>query len=329
MIITRTPFRISFAGGGSDISSFYRLHEGCVLSTTINKYMYIVSHPFALKNALQIKYSKTELAESIDQLKHPIVKKVLERLEIPRGVEIASFADVPAGTGLGSSSSFTVGLLHCLNGYKNNYVSKEYLASQACRIEIEDLQEPIGKQDQYAAAYGGLNFIRFHPNDSVTVEPIVTSSECVQQLEDNLLMFYTGDSRSASNILAKQKKNIQTQGKVVDSLKQMTSLAIELKEVLLLGKLDDFGRILHEGWKLKQSLASSITNEKITELYERGLQAGALGGKLLGAGGGGYLLFYCPSEHQATLRQAFSDLEELSFVFDRQGSSVIYYDDNR
>lgn len=329
MIINRTPFRISFSGGGSDLAAFYTQHEGCVLSTSINKYMYIIAHPFAVKDQIQVKYSKTELADYAAEIKHPIIRKVLEVLGINTGIEIASFADISAGTGLGSSSSFTVGVLHCLNSYLNNYVSKEYLAQNACRIEIDELKEPIGKQDQYAAAFGGLNFIQFKRDGSVQVEPIMISKERIVLLQNNLLLFFTGSTRTANSILSEQKQNMSNHKAKLDNLIHMTELTRELKNVLYSGDLDNFGRILSEGWQLKQTLASKISNDRINFLYEKGIKQGkALGGKLLGAGGAGYLLFYCPLEYQSALRNAMQELTELHFTFDFHGSNIIFYDNN-
>ncbi len=329
MIINRTPFRISFSGGGSDLADFYEQHDGCVLSTSINKYMYIIAHPFAVKDQIQVKYSKTELTRFAEEIKHPIIRKALELLDIPTGIEIASFADISAGTGLGSSSSFTVGVLHCLNSYLNNYVSKDYLAENACRIEIEELKEPIGKQDQYAAAFGGLNFIVFKQDGTVLVEPIMISSERVMSLQNNLLMFYTGSTRAANSILLEQKQNTSNNKEKVNSLIQMTALTKELRNVLFTGDLDDFGRILNEGWLLKQTLASKISNDRINHYYKKGITEGsALGGKLLGAGGAGYLLFYCQQEYQPALRSAMKGLTELHFTFDTYGSNIIFYDNN-
>ncbi|MBT4290765.1 MAG: GHMP kinase [Deltaproteobacteria bacterium] len=329
MIINRTPFRISFAGGGSDLEAFYHQHEGCVLSTSINKYMYLIAHPFAVKKQIQVKYSTTELVDMPEKIKHPIIREALKLLKIDKGIEIASFADISAGTGLGSSSSFTVGLIHCLKAYLNSHVSKEYLANTACDIEINRLEEPIGKQDQYAAAFGGLNFISFLKNGTVCMEPVTISVDRKKALEENLLMFFTGSHRSASKILKEQKENINNSEDKVKTLLEMTKLARKLKQVLYDGDLDDFGPILHEGWELKQSLASGISNPEIEKMYHLAIsKGGASGGKLLGAGGSGYLLFYCPKTKQAHLRKTMQELEELPFQFDDHGSNIIFYDKN-
>lgn len=321
MIITRTPFRVSFAGGGSDIASFYEKHGGCVLSTSINKYMYISVHPsFELQDTV-LKYSETEIVKDISDIQHKYFRSVLDMLRI-NGVEIVSTADIPAGTGLGSSSSFTVGLLHSLYSYKGKFVSKEKLASKACEIEIDILKNPIGKQDQYAAAYGGLNFYSFNKDGSVFVEPIIMKTETFQRLENNLMMFYTGKVHSASTILAEQSKNI-TEGDKEQSQLKMCGLARELREELQHNNVDAMGEILHEGWKLKRTLAAGISNPFVDEMYDLAIRKGAVGGKLLGAGGGGFLLFYVPEKRQQEVRAALN-LTQMPMSFDRQGSSVIY-----
>ena len=325
MIITRTPFRISFAGGGSDLPSFYLKHKGCVLSTSINKYMYLSAHPFFYKQIL-IKYSKTELVNCVEDIEHPIVREVMKMLNIPTGVEITSTADIPSGTGLGSSSSFTVGLLHLLYGLKEMFVSKERLAREACEIEIGKLKEPIGKQDQYAAAYGGLNFIEFHTDNTVSVQPIIMKNGLKRELDENLVMFYTGDVRSASSILREQSKQMSKEDKF-NTMVRITQLAQELRDSLHSNDITSFGEILHKGWSLKRSLTSNISNEKINALYDKGKNYGALGGKILGAGGGGFLLFYCEKEKQGKLRNAFKDLQELKFSFDNAGSTHIYVEE--
>ena len=326
MIISRTPFRVSFAGGGSDLPSFYRQEQGAVLSTSIDKYIYIAVHPFFDPNKTQLKYSKTELVDSVDDIKHPIIRECLRMLGIAGGIDINSIADIPAGTGLGSSSSFTVGLLKALNAYANRYVSPEYLGANACRIEIDLLKEPIGRQDQYAAAFGGLNFIEFNADDTVEVERIVMDPQAKRQLDRNLIMVYTGDTRSASAILEHQSAAMaQTDKRTAQ--REMVRQAYELKEILQNNQIDDFGRVLHEGWLLKKSLTSGISNSAVDELYEKGLKAGALGGKLLGAGGGGFVLFYCPEEHQPEFRKQMSGFRELNFTFDTTGSKITHLAD--
>ena len=325
MVISRTPLRVSFAGGGSDLPSFYKEEGGAVLSTTIDKYVYLAVHKYFHPDQTLLKYSKTELVNSYDEIQHPIFRECLKMLDL-HGLDISSMADVPAGTGLGSSSSFTVSLLNVLHAYKHEAVSPEYLASTACDIEINRLGDPIGKQDQYAAAYGGLNFIRFNPEGSTDVEKIIMSPTAKQELEDNLIMVFTGQTRSASAILSQQNKAMsQTSKRLV--VKEMVHKAYELKEVLQRNEIDDFGRILHEGWMLKQSLSNGISNSGISDLYNQGLAAGALGGKLLGAGGSGFLLFYCPKDRQVEFRRAMASYRELPFKFENYGSKIIYFND--
>ena len=325
MIITRTPFRISFVGGGSDLRDFYTKHQGAVLSTSINKYMYISSHKYFEEDKIRVKYSQTETVQNIEDLKHEIVREALRMVDIRGGVEVSSIADIPSGTGMGSSSSFTVGLLHNLNAIKRQYVSKEMLAEQACRMEIDVLKEPIGKQDQYAAAFGGLNIFRFNANETVTVEPLYLKQEVYNQLQDNLVLFYIGNERKASDILVEQKNNIANAEKFA-VLKDMVALVDVLKDVLYKGTLDEFGLLLHQNWLLKQRLASKISNDYIEELYQIGIKNGASGGKLLGAGGGGFILFYCPKELQPKLIKAMP-VRHFDFKFDNEGTKLIYFGD--
>ena len=322
MIIARTPLRISFAGGGSDLPSFYRHEQGAVLSTSIDKYVYIAIHEYFQSNQTLLKYSKTELVNSYNEIQHPIFRECLSMMDIS-GVDISSIADVPAGTGLGSSSTFTVCLMNALHAYKREYVSPGYLASTACDIEINRLGDPIGKQDQYAAAYGGLNFITFNKDESVSVEKIIMDPIAKKQLDENLIMIFTGETRSASKILKDQSKEMSNVDKRL-VVKKMVDMAYDLKDVLQNNNIDDFGRILHEGWLLKQSISAGISNETINTLYNKGLEAGALGGKLLGAGGSGFILFYCPKEKQEAFRKEMSSYQELPFKFDNSGSKIIY-----
>lgn len=322
MIITRTPFRISFCGGGSDLPAFYEKNGGCVLSTSIDKYMYLSVHPSFRREDTILKYSKTEIVNDISDIDHLYFKTVLKRMDI-HGMEITSTADIPAGTGLGSSSSFTVGLLHSLYSYKGKFVSKEQLAGEACKVELEDLRQPVGKQDQYAAAYGGLNYITFNKDGSVFVEPVIMEPNTRERLEKNLMLFYTGDIRSASKILTEQSDNIHKSHEKENNLINMCMLTKDLYRYLQEGKIDQMGVILDESWRLKRTLASGISNPLIDEYYEIAIKAGAIGGKLLGAGGGGFLLFYTPEAKQENVRKALK-LPEIPWTFDRQGSAVIY-----
>ena len=325
MIISRTPFRISFAGGGSDLPSFYRRAEGAVLSTSIDKYMYIAIHPFFEADKIQLKYSKTEMVNSIYEIKHPIFREALSMYGLT-GVDLNSIADIPSGTGLGSSSSFTVGLLNAIRTYIGKASSAEKLAQLACDIEINRVGSPIGKQDQYAAAYGGLNFITFNADETVNVQKIIMNPDKRRELEENLMMVYVGGEHSANAILQGQQKAYSENDKF-ETQKQMVRLAYDLKASLEENNIDDFGRILHEGWLMKRSLMSDISNSAIDNLYNKGLAAGALGGKLLGAGGAGFILFYCPKEKQDAFREQMIDHREMQFRFDNFGSKIIYVGD--
>jgi len=324
MIITRAPFRVSFCGGGSDLPSFYEKYGGCVLSTTIRKYMYLTIHNSFFKDQIVLKYSKTETVNRFEEIEHRIFRQCLSDFDI-RGVEISSMADIPSGTGLGSSSSFTVALLHLLHTYKGEYVSKYKLAKDACAVEIEKLGEPIGKQDQYAAAFGGLNFIEFLPNGFVNVEPVIMSAESYHKLEDNILMFYLGGTHSASSILKEQSANVKTADKA-EVQKKMCALTRTLKEELQQNRIDAMGELLHENWMLKRSLASGISNPLIDDVYETARNAGALGGKLLGAGGAGFMIFYVKDENKKAVRKALGELREMDFEMDNSGASIVHVD---
>ena len=322
MIITRTPFRVSFCGGGSDLPAFYEKHSGCVLSTGIDKYMYISVHPSFRREETILKYSKTEIVNDITQIEHHYFRSILTKLNV-YGVEITSTADIPAGTGLGSSSSFTVGVLHALYSYKGKFVSKEQLAQSACEVELCDLKQPIGKQDQYAAAYGGFNFYTFNKDGSVFVEPVIMRPSDLNLMEKNLMMFYTGTIRSASKILKEQGENIKNAKQKENNQIKMCNLTHEMRNCLQNGEIDMFGDILNAGWQLKRTLASGISNPMIDEYYDIAIKAGALGGKLLGAGGGGFLLFYVPERKQECVRNSLK-LPEIPLGFDQQGSALIY-----
>lgn len=322
MIISRTPFRVSFAGGGSDLPSFYHKSTGAVLSTSIDKYMYITIHPWFEKGKTVLKYSKTEVVSTIEDIKHPIFREVLKMYNV-HGVDLSSIADIPAGTGLGSSSSFTVGLLNAVRAFLGKASCGEKLGELACDVEINKVGSPIGKQDQYAAACGGLNFITFHGDETVNVEKIIMLPEKKQELEDNLLMVFVGGEHSANAILKSQSAAI-SDVKKFEAQKQMVQLAYNLRESLENNNLDDFGHILHENWLLKKSLTSGISTGIVDEMYNKGIKAGALGGKLLGAGGAGFILFYCPKEKQIEFRERMGNINELNFKFDHYGSKIIY-----
>ncbi|HTY13856.1 MAG TPA: GHMP kinase [Candidatus Omnitrophota bacterium] len=325
MIISRTPLRISFAGGGTDLAAFYELEGGAVISTAINKYIFATVN-CKFDDHIRVSYSRTEIVEKVADLQHELVREAMKLTGVDRGIEITTIADIPSsGTGLGSSSTFTVGLLNALHAYKGENVSAEALAREACRIEIEIVGEPIGKQDQYISAYGGLQFIEFNRDGSVFINPVIVDRDQKQALEGNLLLFYTGITRRANSILAKQKENSASKLKELKSLKQ---LAYDLRDTLQKkGPVDDFGRALNEGWKIKKSLAEGISNPEIDGLYEKAMRAGALGGKILGAGGGGFLLLYVPEAAQKKVREALSSFRETKFNLEPQGSKIIYVSD--
>ncbi|MDO4509884.1 MAG: GHMP kinase [Lachnospiraceae bacterium] len=324
MIITRAPFRVSFCGGGSDLPGFYEKYGGCVLSTTIRKYMYLTIHNYFEKDKIVLKYSKTEIVDNYDQIEHRIFKQCLKDYDI-KGVELSSMADIPAGTGLGSSSTFTVALLQLLNTYKGTYQSKYKLAKDACEVEIDKLKEPIGKQDQFAAAFGGLKFYEFMPNGFVNVEPVVMAPESYKKLENNILMFYLGGTHSASEILKEQSQNVKALDKAAVQNK-MCDLTRELKAELQNNNVDAMGELLHKNWMLKKTLASGITNPLIDETYDLAMAAGATGGKLLGAGGAGFMIFYVPQSKHEDVRRALSNLREMDFEMDNSGASIVMTD---
>jgi D-glycero-alpha-D-manno-heptose-7-phosphate kinase len=326
VIIVRTPTRASFCGGGSDLPAFYKKHGGAVLSAGLSRYVYLSVHPYFYQDKIVCKYSGRESVGAASEIKHPIFRVLLERFGV-NGVELTSTADVPAGTGLGSSSSFTVCLLHTLYAYTGKYVSPGRLAAEACHTEIELLGEPIGKQDQYAAAFGGLNVYRFRKDGNVDVDPVIMSQEAVTRLEKNLLMFYTGDLRSASAILTEQGKNIVADGDKERAQLKILGYTDELLKELINDNIDAVGPLLHANWEQKRNLADGIANPQIDEAYEKALAAGATGGKLLGAGGGGFLLFYAPEHRHNAVKNALSNLRYMEFGFSHNGSTIIYVGD--
>ena len=324
MIISRTPLRMSFVGGGSDLPVFYRKFGGAVVSTAINQFVYItVNRKFDEK--IRVSYSKTEEAKTVDRIKHPLVREGMKMLGIDGGVEITSIADIPArGSGLGSSSSFTVGMLQALHAFSGRHAGAEQLAREACEIEIGRCGEPIGKQDQYAAAYGGLNFIQFNPDESVFVEPIICKRETIEQLQAHTLVFYTGITRSASAILKHQQTALATEKKKQNVTRKMVELAHDLRRELQHNRAASFGEIIHEGWRLKKSLTAGITSDAIDDWYELARKAGAIGGKLLGAGTGGFLMFYAPPDRHEAIARALGKLRRMKFAFEPSGSRIIF-----
>lgn len=319
MIIVQTPLRISFFGGGTDFYDFYSSHGGAVLSTAIDKYVFaIIKERF--DDLICVNYSKKENVNEVGQLQHELVREAMRITGITKGVEITTLADIPSeGTGLGSSSSITVALLHAFYTYQGELKSAETLAQEACHIEINVLGKPIGVQDQYIAAYGNMRLFRFNSH-GVQKESIGLDAEKKRRLNESLLLFYTGVTRKADTILTEQKANINNK---ISILKEVGKLAIKGKQALIEGAFEELGQMLHSGWELKKQLANGITNPAIEETYQAARKAGALGGKITGAGGGGFLLLYCPVERKEDVRRALRGLRELPFRFENDGSKVI------
>jgi len=325
MIISKTPFRISFFGGGTDYPVWYRENQGAVLSTTIDKYCYITIRylPPFFPYKHRIVYSKIEMVNDINEILHPAVRATLQFLNIDKGIEIHHDGDLPAKTGLGSSSSFTVGLLNSLYALKGVIPSKLQLAKEAIHIERDILKESVGAQDQVAAAFGGFNKINFNGKDEIKVEPITIGKERIKQLENHLMLFFTGFSRTASDIAKSQIENTPNKKRELSLMYQMVDEAIKILNEK--GDIKDFGKLLHEAWLLKKSLTDKISTPEIDNIYEKALQAGALGGKLLGAGGGGFMVLFVPPENQPGVREKLKNLLEVKFHFENEGSKIIYY----
>ena len=324
MIITRSPLRISLGGGGTDLPSYYRKHSGFLIAAAIDKYVYITLHQTFVQELI-VKYSKLERVRNVDEVQHPIIREALRLVGIEGPyLELTSMADIPAGTGLGSSGSFTTALLKALHTYKKNLVHPRELAEQACHIEIDLLGEPIGKQDQYIAAYGGLTCFQFLPNDHVEVWPLKLDTETLYNLEDNLLLFFTGYSRAASSILKEQdEKSRQRDPGMVDNLHFVKELGYQSKEALEAGDLRRFAELMNVHWEYKKQRSGAMSNSEIDRWYQLAMENGALGGKLIGAGGGGFMMFY--AEEKTRLRHAMSQtgLREVRFRFDFEGTKVV------
>jgi D-glycero-alpha-D-manno-heptose-7-phosphate kinase len=326
MIISRTPFRISFFGGGTDYPAWYRKHGGTVLATTIDKYCYITCRylPPFFEHRLCVIYSKMEYCQTIDEIAHPAVREVLRYLNHDRGLEIHHDGDVPARSGMGSSSAFTVGLLHALYALKGHMVSKHQLAMESIHIEQEILKETVGSQDQVLAAYGGLNHISFLPNGEISVRPITIAHERLKELNAHLMLFYTGIKRTASNVADSYVNGIEEKKRQLRIMKDMVeeSISILSSDQDICG----FGELLHEAWQAKRSLSAKVSNTHVDAIYDQAISAGAVGGKLLGAGGGGFLLLFAPPPVQEALREKLSKLIYVPFKFEFSGSQIIFFD---
>ncbi len=321
MIIIQTPLRISLFGGGTDFQKYFLEEGGCVLSSAIDKYIYIaIKERFDRK--LRVGYTKTEMVDRIDDLQHELIREALRKTGITEGVEITTMGDIPSeGSGLGSSSTVTVGSLHAMYTYLGKIVPADQLATEACEIEIDILGKPIGVQDQYITALGGLRIIEFMPDGQVLSEKVEINPRSLRRLNENLMLFFTGVTRQADTILVEQNDNL---GNRLIILRRLKELAYSGRDELIAGNIDAIGEYLHEGWMLKQQLASRISNPEINNIYDTAKSAGAIGGKITGAGGGGFLLLYCPHGKQETVRSALADLQELSFLLEHDGSKVIF-----
>ncbi|MES2315497.1 MAG: GHMP kinase [Patescibacteria group bacterium] len=335
MIVVRAPFRISFVGGGTDLPDFYHKHPGRVISATINQYIYIVINPTPMVSKVSARYVLSETVDHPNKLKHTRIKAALKELGIMSNIEIGSFASIPARTGLGSSSSFSVALMKALNLHKNNKkLSPGETAEAACRLEIDLLGEPIGKQDQYAAAHGGFNIFQFNPDESVDIKPVLLGYKANSLLEDHMLLFYTGITRSASKVLGKQRMSIK---KKIKDYQEMTEMVPIFEKELLAGNMKNLAKLLHQGWLKKKSLSAGISNPLIDNLYQSSLKAGAWGGKILGAGAGGCLMLIAPTKKHKAIRakmvalakkNKLKDFQEIPVKFVQSGAEVLFNDNH-
>ena len=329
MIISKTPFRISFFGGGTDYPEWYHENGGSVLATTIDKYCYISCRhlPPFFEHKHRIVYSKIESVKTTEEIQHPVVRAVLSNLSITDGLEIHHDADLPARSGLGSSSSFTVGLINVLNALKGLQISKQDLAKQATYIEQEVLKETVGNQDQILAAFGGFNRIDFHPDDSFNISPVIINKDLVEQLQSHMLLFFTGLSRFSSDIARDKVSNFTNRFQELTQIKEMVDEGMSILQSPST-PIMDLGKLMHESWKLKRSLSVKVSTPKIDEIYEAGIKAGATGGKVLGAGGGGFILFFAKPENHSKIRERLKSLVHVAFHFDDVGSKIVVYEPN-
>lgn len=331
MIISKTPLRASFFGGGTDFKDYYensRYGYGSVISTALNMYVYIMVCK-RFDNKIRVCYTKNEFVDSVDEIKHNIIREALKIVGIENGIDIVYSADIPlssAGVGLASSSALAVGVLNALYAYKGEYVSSEKLAQMACEIEINRLGNPIGIQDQYACAYGGFRIYKFWADGSVSATPLSAPRKYISELKDNLMLYYTGLTRISSEILSEQRENIADKTRVLDQMLEMVDIAAQKVHN---GETKQWGEMLDKAWNMKKSLASKISNSDINAMYEKAKEAGAVGGKILGAGGGGFLLLYVPDESKANVNNILRDYKKVDFEFENEGSRIIFMEDNR
>jgi D-glycero-alpha-D-manno-heptose-7-phosphate kinase len=326
MILTRTPFRITLGGGGTDLPSFYSQHGGFILAVAIDKYMFLNVNTPIVDDKIRVRYTASELVDHVDQVQHTLAREALRYFGIRNGIEIVSIADIPSGTGLGSSSSYLVGLLNALHTLLQDQATAQRLAEEACCIELEVLKKPIGKQDQYMASFGGLTTLDIKPDGAVTVTRLDLEVDLVETLEDNILMFYTNEMRDATVILKKQDEATREKDRtVVTSLREIKDIGLEISSAISKGNLRLFGELMDVHWQTKKRLSQGISNPQIDAWYELAKQNGAIGGKISGAGGGGFLMLYC-EENKAQLREAMrkAGLRELKFRFDFEGSKVVF-----
>jgi D-glycero-alpha-D-manno-heptose-7-phosphate kinase len=325
VIVTRTPFRVSLGGGGTDLPSYYSRYGGFVVGAAINRYVYVMLNP-RFEDTIRVSYSQTEIVSGADAIEHPIVREALKFTRLDKHLEIVSIADLPANTGLGSSCAFTVGLLNALHAMKREHVPLEELAEEACNIEIERLGEPIGKQDQYIAALGGITCLEIDREGGVRGDPLEMPDEVVQELENSTMIFYTGIQRSASDVLRDQSRATEEQDEqVTQALHMIKDIGREIKSALAQGDLDRFGRLMDQHWQVKKSLSRKVSDSRLDRWYETAKSHGALGGKVMGAGGGGFFMFYCPNGSKGRLREALAaeGLKEMRLGIDFEGTKVL------
>ena len=328
MIISRSPVRISLGGGGTDLPSYYSKYGGALIAAAINKYTLVTAHT-RFDDDIKLNYSKTEIVKKVDDIENNIFRESLKLIDIQHGIELTSLADLPSKSGLGTSGSFTVALLNALHAYKKEFISQKILAEEACKVEIDIIKEPIGKQDQYIAAFGGITYFEFDKNGNVTVQPVKMSDEARNELHNNTILFYTGIRRSASKILKEQdEKSKKEEGKIIDTLHDIKKIGIKTKKAFEKGDVDKFGELLDYHWNIKKNLSKNVTNTYIDDCYMQGIKNGALGGKIMGAGGGGFFMFYYIGNNTEKTKfikkMTKIGLRKMSYNFDYEGSKIIF-----